>query len=116
MLSAARLLWREHRSLFLAFSTALAVTVFFAARMVFFTIYWADPAHHDQPLEGWMTPRYVAHSYDLPPELVREALELEPEIGKRRTLAEIARESNLTLDEIALRITKAAEAHHGAGE
>lgn len=116
MLSALRFFWREHRFLFLAFAMALALTVFFTVRMVVFTLYWADPAHRNQPIAGWMTPRYIVHSYDLPPELVRKVLNLEEEPRKRRTLAEIARDSDLTLDEIAQRITQAAEAHHGSAE
>lgn len=105
---AIRKLWRRHRLLFLAFSIALVVTAFFAVRLLIVTLYWADPAHEDQPVEGWMTPRYVAHSYDLPPEVVREVLELEPSDGRRRTLAEIASTSGLTLEEMQRRIAEAA--------
>ena len=113
LLTAARNLWRKHRFLFLAFIVALAVTVFFAARLLMATLYWADPAHYDQPVEGWMTPRYVAHSYNLPPEVVREVLELKTVDGKPRTLTEIAESSDLTLEEIQRRIDNAARSHQG---
>lgn len=113
MLNALRLLWREQRVLCVAFALALGLTLFFAVRMAVFALYWADPAHRNQPIEGWMTPRYLVHSYDLPPELVREVLDLEGEPRKRRTLAGIARESGLTLEEIERRIRRAAAAHYG---
>ncbi len=113
MLGAARTLWRRHRFLFAAFIVAIAVTVFFAARLLFFTVYWSDPAHRGQPLEGWMTPRFVAHSYDLSPEIVRDVLELDAVDGERRTLAEITETSGLTLGEIQRRIDAVARAHEG---
>lgn len=114
MLTAARTLWRKHRLLFPAFVVALLVTAFFAVRLLVFTVYWADPAHRGQPLEGWMTPRYVAHSYHLSPEVVRDVLDLDPGDGKRRTLAEIAEASDLTLEEIQRRIDEAARIHEGS--
>ncbi|TDT40413.1 hypothetical protein DES49_2179 [Halospina denitrificans] len=113
MLTAARNLWRKHRFLFLAFITALVVTLFFAARLLMFTLYWVDPAHDNQPLEGWMTPRYVAHSYDLPPTVVRDVLELEAVDGEPRTLAELVKSSDLTLEEIQRRVDEAARTHKG---
>lgn len=33
-----------------------------------------DPAHQDQDLAAWMTPRYVAQSYKLPPNVLGPAL------------------------------------------
>lgn len=113
LLTAARNLWRKHRFLFPAFITALVVTLFFAARLLMATLYWTDPDHHKQPLEGWMTPRYVAHSYSLEPEAVREVLELKAVEGEPRTLAEIAENSDLTLEEIQRRIDEAAHSHPG---
>lgn len=41
-------------------------------------LYWADPAHQDQPIARWMTPRYVAMSWDVPKEVVIEALDMTP--------------------------------------
>ena len=114
--TAIRTLWRRHRFLFMAFVAAVAVTVFFAGRLLFFTVYWADPAHRGQPLEGWMTPRYVAHSYNLPHDVVREVLELDAEEGKRRTLADIADASDLTLEEMQRRIDETARVHGGGGD
>mgnify|MGYP006440837923 CR=1 FL=1 len=107
LLNLASSLWRRHRFLFLAFITALVVTLFFAARLLVATVYWADPDHHDQPLEGWMTPRYVAHSYDLPSGMVHDILGLETTDGERRTLAEIVKTSDLTIEEIQQRVDEA---------
>lgn len=111
--TTARNLWYKHRVVTVAFVAALVVTVFFAGRLVLFSVYWADPAHRHQPIEGWMTPRYVAHSYDLPPEVVRDALELGPGQRRRQTLEQIAEERGITLKEVQRRIDAAANADHG---
>lgn len=113
MVTAARTLWRRHRLLVLAFIAALLVTAFFAVRLLAFTVYWADPAHRAQPVEGWMTPRYVAHSYNLSHDVVRDVLDLDAGDGKRRTLAEITKTSDLTLEEIQRRIDEAARVQRG---
>ncbi len=108
--------FKTHPVLTPAFLLAAALTLMFTIRTIVFTLYWADPAHRDQPIEPWMTPRYVAHSWDLPPEQVAAALGLEPGSARRLSLAEIAASSGLSMDEIAQRIRAAAAAHRGQGQ
>lgn len=97
--------WQNHRLLFIAFTFACAVSFFFAIRSVVFLVYWADPAHRNQPLQGWMTPRYVAHSYDLPPEIIAEFLDQTAPEDARPTLDRLARERGISthalIDELA---------------
>jgi hypothetical protein len=66
--------------------------LFFAVRLTVFTIYWSDPAHRDQAVEGWMTPGYVARSWDVDPEVIRAALPPPPDgtPDRRPTLDAIA--------------------------
>lgn len=91
-------LWRDHRLLFLSFSLALAATLFFTIRAVVFFVYWSDPAHRDQQLEGWMTPRYIAHSYHLPLEVVAEILAIRPENERRPTLEALAKRKGVPIE------------------
>lgn len=109
MIGALERLWQQNRMLLLAFVLACALTLFFGVRMVLTTIYWGDPAHRDQPVEGWMTPRYVAHSWQVPPEVVLDALGLEDKrrSGKPPTLASIANERDEPLSEIERRVEDA---------
>lgn len=105
-------LWRENRVLFACFALSCVLTVFFAARLVAFWIYWADPAHRDQAIAGWMTPRYVAHSWDAPPEVIGAALGLERgRSGRPSTLAEIAADRGESVEDLAARIDAAITAH-----
>ena len=107
-------LWRSHRLIFIAFLVALSLTGFFLVRTVAFTIYWADPARHEQTIEGWMPVRYVARSWDVPPEVLAEALGADAGARRRLTVAEIAAEQGTSVEEVAANL-QAAIARHRAG-
>lgn len=106
-----RAIWTERRWLLLVFVAAVLLTGFFAVRTVTSTLYWMDSAHQDQPIEGWMTPRYISMSYDLPPEIVGQALSLPPPGSPgampRQTLDQIARHQSVTLEQLQSRIDAA---------
>jgi len=103
-----RRLWRAHRLVLAGFVLAAALTLFFAARLTLSLIYWNDPAHRDQAIAGWMTPRYVGHSWRIPPEVLAETLGIEPGSGRPQTLAEIAAERGTTVEALAAAIAAAA--------
>lgn len=93
-----RRLWGRHPIATAGFVIALAVIAFFAARFVAFSIYWADPAHRQQPVEPWMTPRYIAHAWDIAPDDLMEALGVVAAPGARPTLKEIARQRGVPVE------------------
>jgi hypothetical protein len=98
-----------------AFALAVAATALFGVRLAVSTLHWADPARRDQPIEGWMTPRYVAMSWDLPREVVADALALAPDgTGRRQTLAEIAKARGEDVDVLAARLRAAIDAYRAA--
>ncbi|MCJ7873598.1 hypothetical protein [Phaeobacter sp. J2-8] len=107
--------WRDNRLLVTGFALALAVMLFFALRTVSFWIYWNDPAHRNQDIEGWMTPRYVAHSWAVPPKVVADVMGLEPG-GPRVTLHQMAENRGETLDALVARIMAAILAHRAERE
>ncbi len=109
MIETLKLLWKDNKGLVTGFVLALAVMVFFAVRSIMFWIYWSDPAHRNQAIEGWMTPRYVAHSWHVPPQVVRDALELSPETG-RVTIGQLAEQRGEPFAEVAAKIITAIEA------
>ena len=107
-------LFRAHPVLTPAFLLAAALTLLFTIRTVVFTIYWSNPAHKNQQIEPWMTPRYVAYSWDLPPEAVARALGLPEPDGPgprlpRRSLQEISEQTGVPIAEMAARVEAAAE-------
>jgi hypothetical protein len=99
-----RAAWRDHPWLVGSFAVALTVTVFFLVRIALFTVYWADPAHRDQAVQGWMTPGFIAHSWDIPRDAMQEVMGDLDRSGRRRTLAQLSEESGVPLSELISRI------------
>jgi len=93
--------WRDHRTLLLAFGATLAVTLYFMVRLIVVTLYWANPAHHDVTIAAWMTPGYIARSYQLAPHVLFEAIGYGPAPGDPRSLRQIADETGRSVDDIA---------------
>ncbi|MGR6432539.1 hypothetical protein [Rhizobium sp. PAMB 3182] len=102
-MNAIRTLWHKNRMLVLAFVLMAAITLFFAVRFVLFALYWNDPAHWNQPLEGWMTMGYVAHSYHVDPRDIDAGLDL-AKPHERQTLEQIARDNGMTLEELKAKV------------
>ena len=87
-------LWREQRVVLVAFVLALGLTGVFGGRIVVRAVYWASPGHLQQDPEPWMTPAYIARSWQLPNAAVDAIVGFDPAQydGKRRpSLARIAR-------------------------
>ncbi|MFT5067062.1 MAG: hypothetical protein ACJAXK_003291 [Yoonia sp.] len=104
-------LWKNHKLALGAFVLAVVVLGYFAVQTTISMIYWMDPAHQDQPLASWMTPRYVAQSYKLPPDMLGPALFLvKGETPKRQSLGTIAANNNMTMNELQVRIDTATAA------
>lgn len=93
----------------MTFITLLCIACCFAFNAA--AVYWNDPHHQDQPLTAWMTPRYVAQSYSIPPELLGPALFFAPSDPPRRlSLGGIAEANGVTLDTLQQRTTEATTA------
>lgn len=71
-------------------------------------------APHPPRIEGWMTPRLVARSLDVPPEVMARALGTAQMPGRRMTLDEIAAASGTTTEALADRIRLEADAWRAA--
>ncbi|MFZ2099517.1 MAG: hypothetical protein WAU86_03030 [Oricola sp.] len=112
-----RTLWRTNRILVIAFAIALSLTVLFGARTTARLIYWSN--HRDVPVAAWMPPGYVARSYSVDVEIVREALGLDPATRDHRTIARIAADRGVPVDRLigdvnaAVAKAKADEARTG---
>lgn len=117
MLKALKYFWKEQPLALSAFVLAFALLLFFGSRFVLNFIYFHDPAHRDQALELWMTPKYVGMSYQLPPHVIDEVMEIsEKGKGKRIKLAEVIVKLDISLEELESRVRQAAEKHHAMSE
>ena len=97
-----------------AFLIALALTLFFGIRAITGAIYWADPSHRDQEIAGWMTPRYVAMSWQVPPEVIVAALNLPRPEGRMPRLEDIAADRNTTVAALSAELQAAIAAYRAA--
>ncbi len=111
MRSALGYLWAHNRPALIAFVVVAIVTVGFGVRLVLFGMYWSDPAHQDQTPQGWMTPRYIARSWDVPPEVVTDALDLQMPPARRMTLEEIATDRSMPMPVLADQIMDAMDTY-----
>ncbi len=100
-------LWVHNRYLLLAFVLVIGLAGLFGVRAVTQFIYWSDPAKQDQTLAGWMTPRYVARSYDVPPEVVLAALGIEKGPPRRVSLESLAEAQGMSLAQMQARLQEA---------
>ncbi|WP_114011363.1 hypothetical protein [Cohaesibacter intestini] len=107
MLNALRYFWKEQPLALSAFLLAMAFLVFFGARFVLHFIYFHDPVHRNQALEPWMSPKYVGMSYQLPPEIIREVMQLDRFEGKRVTIKKVAEGLDISLEELERRVRNA---------
>ncbi|MFN7224207.1 MAG: hypothetical protein ACK4MS_09330 [Paracoccaceae bacterium] len=101
-------LLRRHPFLMLAFALALAVTLFFAGRFAVQVVYWSNPAHQNQQVQGWMTVGYIGKSWRLPPREIDAVAGLPvPERGKPFTLDQIARDRGIPVAEVISQVEQA---------
>lgn len=72
------------------FAFAAVMTAFFVGRAIFFAFVWMDPDRGLHPIEPWMTPRYIARTYDIPRPEMQLILDLGPDETPRQPLEKLA--------------------------
>lgn len=101
-------LLRRHPVLTLAFAVALCLTLAFAGRFVWQVVYWSNPAHQNQQVQGWMTVGYIGKSWALSPREIDQAAGLPPPVkGKPFTLDQIARDRGVPVAEVIAQVEQA---------
>ncbi|MDA5095709.1 hypothetical protein O2N63_16580 [Aliiroseovarius sp. KMU-50] len=97
-------MWKAAPLATVLLAVTLAAAMFFGVRTVTQAIYWNNPAHIDQPLAGWMTPRYISHSWDIPREEMFKILKWDNLETRPGTLGTIADQRGLSLDHLVVEI------------
>ncbi len=110
-------LWAHHKIALTAFVLACGAVLYFGFTTLASAIYWMDPAHQDQALADWMTPRYVAQSYQLPRDIIEDVFMLERGVDPpRMRLGQIAENNSMTMDDLQTRLDAAHAAFEAAQE
>lgn len=106
-----RRLWQRAPVLTVVAGGAALLALVFALRLVMAVLHW-NAAPTDPDLAGWMTPRFVAHSWNMPPEVILDSLTLAPDgSGRRITLAELAQARGIPLAVLLDQLHAAIDAH-----
>ncbi|NBD31276.1 MAG: hypothetical protein GVY31_14720 [Alphaproteobacteria bacterium] len=106
-----RRLWHRAPVLTLVAGGALVLALVFALRLFMAISHW-NAAPTDPHLAGWMTPRFVAHSWDVPREVILDSLALAPDgPGRRITLEELAQARSTPLPRLLDQLQAAIDAH-----
>ena len=96
------------------FVFALILATMFTARTVRSAIFWR--LHHQEPIARWMTVNYVAHSYNVPPDVLWKALGLPeprpPVRPDRRPLGDIANAQGKTFEAVVATLQDAIANWH----
>lgn len=95
-----RTIARQHPVLSIVLACFILVMLVFAANLARKTIYWMDPAHQAQSIEPWMTPRYIAKSWEVDAPALAAHLGLDPSPGQRPTLEDIAKARGISVEQI----------------
>lgn len=85
-----RRLWQRHPLIAAGFGMAVLASLVFALRgAMFAAMLWMRA---EQPVEGWMTPRFIALAYGLPVYQVEQTLGLTDTDARGHSLDRLARE------------------------
>lgn len=108
--------FKRQKLLAAAFVAALAITVFFVIQALDTRPDFRGPPDPDQPVAGWMTPMFVVRTWDLPRDVVGEALNLQRDRSARRiTIDDLAAQQGRPAAELIDALTAAIEAHEARG-
>lgn len=95
---------------------SLVAALFFGVRVGLDMMYWNDPKHHEQQLEPWMTVGYVARSWMLDRQKLRDALALPPARNHKTSLGRLARQQDMDFETYALRVMSVIAQQKAAAE
>lgn len=93
-------LWRDHRALTLAFALATVLAAAFILRAAIGWERWSGLGDGPPVIEAWMTPGYIARTWDVPPEDLSEVLGIVAGEGRGRTLAAIAADRGIPFEDL----------------
>ena len=95
----------------LGFVLALAFTLFFGVKTTLSALYWNAPHNRDQVIEGWMPLGYLGRSWHVPPEVIPELVGVDTSRPRRRSIAQIAEDRGVPIDELIAQITAAIDTY-----
>ena len=93
------------------FILSVIVTVVLVFTHLAEAIYFDDPRHKNEDLQPWMTPRYIALSYDLPRPVVLDLLNIEEGSDFPKRIDVLAERLGLSLSELTAKVRDTAASY-----
>lgn len=110
-------IWRAAPVATVILALALSASAIFATRATVFWLTRPPAAERFLPVAPWMTPRYVARSWHVPPKLVAEAIQapMPPPKGPM-SLSQIAQMRGVPVDQVIAEAQAAIDAFRAKRE
>lgn len=91
-----------------AYALAILATAVFALRAVWYA--WELAERAEQPVAGWMTPRYILVVYEVDPRALAAILNIDSDQDPRESVARLAASAGLSTDAVLRDITALIDA------
>lgn len=89
----------RRKAMLASFIIAAGLTAFFIIRAAFFAFVWMDPDRGIHPIEPWMTPRFIARTYNIPRPDMQAILDLDPDDTPRQPLESLAEAHGVAVED-----------------
>jgi len=80
------------------FALSLILALGFSTRLVIDVL--GGPPQRATEIEAWMTPRFISRNWKVPPEVMREILEVEKSEGRPENLQQLADQRDVDVHEL----------------
>lgn len=94
---------RQRFWLRVAYALAILATAVFGLRAAWYA--WELAERAEQPVAGWMTPRYILAVYEVDPKALAAILNIDPDQDPRESVARLAASSGLSTESVLRDIT-----------
>lgn len=107
-------LWQTHKLLVIAFAVALTLTLGFGIRAAMFVprLHFKMPNAAEQPVQAWMTPKFIVHTYDMPGPVVGEVLGIDRGTNPDQPISAIAKARGVDPTTLTIPMDAAIKAYH----
>lgn len=108
LVASIRKVWATAPFATVILGLALLASLFFGVRSVVFLVAHPPLSERAQPVSAWMTPRFIARSWSVPPKVILRALDApDPPLDGPMSLTEFSEYRGVPIDQIIAEVEAA---------